>query len=153
MGEDIRQMQEAWRAQADEWRAQQQQWREQSRHHADQWRADQQRMREELRHLESGNEHQQRMIERELNMLNELQPLAHEYHPRISLSDEMVRDGLVSPGAEVEVQLTPDKLKINGEKMPEAIHRKYLGLYEHQQGVELSGNSKVEFTTKSKQRM
>ena len=64
-----------------------------------------------------------------------------------------IQDGLVEPGTEVEVQLTPDKLKINGEKMPESVHQKYLKLYEQQQGVELSGNSRVEFTTKSKQRM
>lgn len=83
-----------------------------------------------------------------------MQPLYYEYRtPRLSLSDQMVRDGLVQPGAEVEVQLTPDKLRINGEKMPESIHQKYLKLYEEQQGIELSGNSKVEFTTKSKQRM
>jgi hypothetical protein len=73
--------------------------------------------------------------------------------PRLSMSDEMVRDGLVEPGDEVEIQLTPDKLKINGEKMPDNIHQKYLRMYEQQQGVELSGNSRVEFTTKSKQRM
>jgi hypothetical protein len=73
--------------------------------------------------------------------------------PRLSLSDEMVRDGLVQPGAEVEIQLTPDKLKINGKKMPDGVHQKYLRMYEQQQGVELSGNSRVEFITKSKQRM
>jgi hypothetical protein len=59
----------------------------------------------------------------------------------------------VEPGDEVEIQLTPDKLKINGEKMPDNIHQKYLRMYEQQQGMELSGNSRVEFTTKSKQRM
>jgi hypothetical protein len=72
---------------------------------------------------------------------------------RLSLTDQMVKDGLVKPGSEVEVQLTPSRLKINGEKMPDAIHQKYLDLYEAQQGIELSGKSKVEFTTKSKQRL
>jgi bla regulator protein BlaR1 len=72
---------------------------------------------------------------------------------RLSLTDQMVKDGLVKPGSEVEVQLTPDRLKINGEKMPDSIHEKYLELYEAQQGIELSGKSKVEFTTKSKQRL
>ncbi len=72
---------------------------------------------------------------------------------RLSLSEQMVKDGLVAPGSEIEVQLTPNRLKINGEKMPDNIHQKYLKLYEAQQGVELSGKSKVEFTTKIKQRL
>ncbi|HXR80915.1 MAG TPA: hypothetical protein VN763_08355, partial [Saprospiraceae bacterium] len=73
--------------------------------------------------------------------------------PRLSLSEEMVQDGLIEPGQEVEVQLTPDKLKVNGHKVSDELHEKYLRMYEHQQGIELSGNSRVEFTTKSKQRM
>ncbi len=142
------------RAHADQWREQQQEWREQSRDHANQWRAEQDKMRQELRHLESGNGEQLRTLERELSMLDQPQPFVYGFkYPSVSLSDQMVRDGLVDPGDEVEVQLTPDKLKINGEKMPDAIHQKYLRLYEQQQGIELSGNSKVEFKTMSKQRM
>jgi len=147
-GEDMRQMQEAWRAQADQWRQQQQRWTEQYRSQADQLRAEQDKMRDELRHQQSGNADRQRQLEREMEMLEYIDLL-----PRLSLSDQMVHDGLVKAGEEVEVQLTPDKMKVNGEKMPEAIHQKYLKLYEQQQGLELSGNSKVEFTTKSKQRM
>jgi bla regulator protein BlaR1 len=143
-----------WRAHADQWRAQQQEWREQSREHANQWRAEQDRMRQELRHLESGKAEDLRALERELSMLEQPQPFVYGFkYPSVSLSDQMVRDGLVAPGDEVEVQLTPDKLKINGEKMPDSIHQKYLRLYEQQQGIELSGNSKVEFKTMSKQRM
>lgn len=143
-----------WRAQAEQWRAQQQEWRDQSRDHANQWRIEQDRMRQELRHPESGNQEDLRALERELSMLDQPQPFVYEFRsPGMSLSDQMVRDGLVEAGDEVEVQLTPGKLKINGEKMPDSIHQKYLRLYEQQQGIELSGNSKVEFTTKSKQRM
>jgi len=145
---------EAGRAQAEQWRAQQQEWREQSRHQANQWRAEQDRMRQELRHLESGNAEDLRALELELNMLDQPQPFVYGFKsPSLSLNDQMVRDGLVKEGDEVEVQLTPGKMKINGEKMPDAIHQKYLRLYEQQQGIELTGNSKVEFTTKSKQRM
>lgn len=143
-----------WQAQADQWREQQQEWREQSREHANQWRAEQDKMRQELRHLESGKGEQLRAIERELSMLDHPQPFVYGFNSQsLSLSDQMIRDGLVEEGEEVEVQLTPGKLKINGEKMPDSIHQKYLRLYEQQQGIELSGNSKVEFTTKSKQRM
>ncbi|HSF88271.1 MAG TPA: hypothetical protein VLA46_02575, partial [Saprospiraceae bacterium] len=147
-------MGEEWRAHAEQWRAQQQEWREHSREHANEWRAEQDRMRQELRHLESGKAEDLRALERELDMLYQPHPYVYGFRtPSLSLSDQMVRDGLVKEGAEVEVQLTPDKLKINGEKMPDSIHQKYLRLYEQQQGIELSGNSKVEFTTKSKQRM
>jgi hypothetical protein len=144
---------EEWRAQADQWREQQQQMREQFRAQAEQQRAEQQYLRDKERNQYRWTEEQGRAIERELSQLDELKDIYVMGRPRLSLSDEMVKDGLVKPGAEVEVQLTPDKLKINGEKMPESIHQKYLELYELQQGVELSGNSRVEFTTKSKQRM
>ncbi|MBK9983178.1 MAG: hypothetical protein IPP15_12325 [Saprospiraceae bacterium] len=73
--------------------------------------------------------------------------------PRMGMTEEMVEEGLVQPGEEADVILTPDKLKINGKKMPENIHQKYLRMYEQQQGVELSGNSRVEFKTKSRRSM
>jgi beta-lactamase regulating signal transducer with metallopeptidase domain len=150
-----------WEAQAEQWREQEKEWREQSRAHANQsreyanqWRFQQDMVREQMRHPNPPNEAQLRALERELGHLEQIQPFIYEFNsPRLSLTDEMIQDGLVEPGNEVEVQLTPDKLKINGEKMPENIHQKYLKMYEQQQGIELSGNSKVEFTTKSKQRM
>ncbi len=150
-----------WEAQANEWRKQEKKWREQSRAYAnqsrayaDEWRSQQDMMREQMRHPNPANEEQLRALELELGHLDHIQPFMYEYNsPRLNLTDEMIHDGLVEPGNEVEVQLTPDKLKINGEKMPENIHQKYLKMYEEQQGVELSGNSRVEFTTKSKQRM
>jgi bla regulator protein blaR1 len=144
---------EAWREHADTWREQQHQWRDNWRTQADQMRAEQEHLRSLERHPYRLSDEQQHAIERELSQLDELKDIYVIGRPRVSLSEEMVNDGLVTPGAEVEVQLTPEKMKINGEKMPEAIHQKYLELYEQQQGVELSGNSKVEFTTKSKQRM
>ncbi|MGB4849407.1 MAG: M56 family metallopeptidase [Saprospiraceae bacterium] len=73
--------------------------------------------------------------------------------PRMNMTDELIGEGLVQPGEEADILLTPDKLKINGKKMPENIHQKYLRMYEEQQGVELSGNSRVEFKTKSRRSM
>lgn len=144
---------EAWREHADTWREQQDQWRDDWRSNGDQMRAEQEHLRSLERNHYRFSDEQQHAIERELSQLDELKDIYVIGKPRLSLSEEMVNDGLVAPGAEVEVQLTPDKMKINGEKMPVAIHQKYLDLYEQQQGVELSGNSRVEFTTKSKQRM
>ena len=150
-----------WEALADDMRMQEKKSREQSREYANQyreyaneWRSHQDMMRDQIRHPNEANEAQLRALELELGHLDQIHPFIHEFDsPRLSLTDEMIQDGLVEPGNEVEVQLTPDKLKINGEKMPENIHQKYLKMYEQQQGIELSGNSKVEFTTKSKQRM
>lgn len=150
-----------WKAWAEQWREQQQQWKEQLRkeqqemrqqwrQNADQWREEQDRAREEIRsqqrspRADEGWDHE-RQRQEELRLLMPA--------PRMSMSDEMVRDGLIQPGQETEVQLTPDKLKINGKKMEADVHEKYLRMYERQQGVELSGNSRVEFTTRSKQRM
>ena len=144
---------EQWRAQAEEWRAHQQEWKEEWRNNADHFRAEQEHLRALERNQYRLSDEQRMGLERELGQLEELKDVYVIGRPRFSLSDEMVKDGLIDPEDEVEVQLTPDKMKINGEKMPEAIHQKYLDLYEQQQGIELSGNSKVEFKTKSKQRM
>ena len=136
-----------WKAYADEWKAQGEKWKLQWEEHA--------KMLENQNHEHlQWNEMRQHEMEEQLRAAE--QEMAHIYSyrtPRLSISDEMVRDGLIESGEEVEVQLTPDRLKINGEKMPDSVHQKYLRMYEAQQGVELSGNSRVEFTTKSKQRM
>lgn len=152
MGDDLLEQQEAFRAQAEEMRKQQQAWREQSREMQDAYRKEQNQLRKEYRGQLSWTEDDRQAMERDLALEGNV-ILRYAPQPRLSLSDQMVSDGLIEPGAEVEVQLTPDKLKINGEKMPESIHQKYLELYEQQQGMELTGNSRVEFTTKSKQRM
>lgn len=151
-GAEWRQQQEAYRDQAEQYRKQQQEWREQSREMQDAYRREQNQIRKEYRGQLSWTPEQQREMDRDLALEGNV-ILRYAPQPRLSLSDQMVSDGLIEPGAEVEVQLTPDKLKINGEKMPETIHQKYLELYEQQQGMELTGNSRVEFTTKSKQRM
>lgn len=150
---EMRKHAEAWRAQSDQWREQQKHWSQQWRSNADQIRAEKELLRSLNRNNYRLSEESQSAIELELSKLNELNEIYITGRPRLDLSEELVKDGLIQPGTEVKVQLTPDKLKINGEKMPAVIHQKYLDLYEHQQGVELSGNSKVEFTTKSKQRM
>jgi hypothetical protein len=79
---------------------------------------------------------------------------AYAYRPaRPNFADALADDGLIEPGEEALIQLTPDKLKINGKKMDAETHQKYLNMYEKQQGVELSGNSRVEFRTKTRRSM
>ena len=110
-------------------------------------------LRFEIRNHQGDIERNQRIIE-EMYDLEHSAPAYFELRSqRLNMSEEMVKDGLVEPGEEIEIQLTPDRLKINGKKMPDEVHQKYLDMYEKKQGVELSGKSKVEFTTKSKQRL
>lgn len=145
--ENAKHYRDQWREQIDQWRDQQEEWREQS----DYRRLELDEMREQLQHRGYADE-MRRALEAERDAHDQMKRY-EGMAPRLSLSDQMVRDGLIDSGDEVEVQLTPDRLKINGQKMPDNIHQKYLRMYEQQQGIELSGNSKVEFTTKSRQRM
>ena len=73
--------------------------------------------------------------------------------PGLNMADAMIQDGLIDRGEEADILLTPDKLKINGKRMDDETHQKYLRMYEAQQGIELSGNSRVEFKTKSRRSM
>jgi bla regulator protein BlaR1 len=142
---------EDWQAQGEQWRAAQEEWRANQQ----QWHTDQRRLERELG--EHGRLYQLGEMENlerlEIELAEPGQPGQLRMLHRLSMSDQMVADGLIEPGETAEVQLTPDKLKINGKKMDSDMHQKYLRMYERQQGVELSGNSRVEFTTKSKQRM
>jgi beta-lactamase regulating signal transducer with metallopeptidase domain len=156
-----KQWKEEWKANEGQWKAQMEEWKA----HEGEWRANQDQYKHELRlyELNQGQLNELKNMEElklDLNMdglkldREHLESLGHlRTHNRLSMSDQMVADGLIRPGEDAEVQLTPDKLKINGKKMDSEMHQKYLRMYERQQGVELSGNSRVEFTTKSKQRM
>ena len=158
------QWEKEWKAQADQWKEQSKQWKEQSKQYNEQyndqwrdeqknWQEEQERYKDEIGRMKEFN-YDYRLLAPDEDLARELEHQLYRMpSPRLSLSDEMVEDGLIKPGEEVQVQLTPDKLKINGHKMSDELHEKYLRIYEHQQGVELSGNSRVEFTTKSKQHM
>jgi hypothetical protein len=158
------QWEKEWKAQGEQWKEQSRQWKEQSKQYKelynDQWRTEQknwqeeqERYKDEMGHMKEFN-YDYHLLAPDEDLARELEHQLYRMpSPRVSLSDEMVEDGLIQPGEEVDVQLTPDKLKINGHKMSDELHEKYLRMYERQQGLELSGNSRVEFTTKSKQRM
>ncbi|MEO5905993.1 MAG: hypothetical protein ABIQ11_04670, partial [Saprospiraceae bacterium] len=169
---------EEWQEYAEELKEQGKVWQE----HAKEWKKsrkengqqfefelsdEQERLNEELDRL---NEHQFRLSEdlrdnhRELQLQHEgmmdalraeeLQAEIYAVRPsRMSMSDALVEDGLIEAGEEAEIQLTPIKLRINGKKMDAGIHQKYLRMYESQQGVKLSGNSRIEFKTKSRRSM
>ncbi len=165
-----KQQQQAWKEQEKElkkhWEENAQQWKNNWGEQQQQMKAEQERMRSEGdRMREQGDKIRQesqeymnsddynRALEGALNRELETPRAFSFMAPRMGMTDEMIEEGLVQPGEEAEVILTPDKLKINGKKMPENIHRKYLRMYEEQQGVELSGKSRVEFRTKSRRSM
>jgi len=164
MQQNAAQWEKEWKTQSDQWKEQSKQWKEQSKQwkeqYGEQWKDEQKRWQEEQERYKDEMGRRKEFND-DYQMLAPSEDLARELEhqlyvipsPRLSLSDEMVEDGLIQPGEEAQVQLTPDKLKINGHKMSDELHEKYLRMYEHQQGVELSGNSRVEFTTKSKQHM
>ena len=117
---------------------------------------------EELEHYRMAPEHMERLredlrdIEGLHGQLDEELARGHVYalrSPRMNMQDAMIEEGLIEPGEEALIQLTPDKLKINGKKMDDDTHRRYLEMYEAQQGVELTGNSRVEFRVKTRRSM
>jgi hypothetical protein len=155
--EDWKQYKEEWKQNGDQWKQNWQehaeQWKENMHQYEEQMREQQERMREEeLDQYRSGD--YEREIEDALRAEEIGRGRAYGFwSPRVNMADEMVSDGLIGSEEEVEVVLTPDKLKIDGKKMPDDVHEKYLRMYEEQQGVELSGSSRIEFKTKSRRSM
>ena|SRR5687768_6315230 len=177
MSEDWKQN---WEQNSEQWK---QNWEEQAEEWKEQWRSHQDEMREhhheiyglqeqlreegghfrklecdELLRLNEGqmqlNDQQLMELEKSLEALGEGKKRVYGLRaPRMNMTDAMVEDGLIDRGEEALIQLTPEKLKINGKKMDDETHEKYLRMYEAQQGIELTGNSRVEFRTKSRRSM
>jgi hypothetical protein len=55
----------------------------------------------------------------------------------------LLRDELIEPNAKYKFELSDRSLKVNGEKMPEALRKKYLRLYEQASGIAWESGSKV----------
>jgi hypothetical protein len=146
---------EQWKEQAQEWKENEKHWRDNERqwkYAEKEWQRHEGLYRMKPMEMEELREHLQGLN----GKLDEELAHGHMYGlmaPRVSMQHALVEDGLIEPGEEAEIQLTPDKMKINGKKVDDETHRKYLEMYERQQGVELSGNSRVEFKTKSRRSM
>lgn len=54
-------------------------------------------------------------------------------------------DGMLIPGELNNIELTGKYLKINGQKQPDNIYRKYRSIFEEESGMELKNNSKLFF--------
>ena len=55
----------------------------------------------------------------------------------------LLRDELIEPKAKYKFELSDRSLKVNGDKMPEALRKKYIRLYEQASGIAWESGSKV----------
>ena len=55
----------------------------------------------------------------------------------------LIRDELIKSGSRYTFELTDKYLKIDGNKMPEALFEKYRKIYEESTGIKLEGESKI----------
>ncbi len=62
------------------------------------------------------------------------------------ITSAMDREGLIEADGDYNIILEEDKLRINGKRMPDNVHEKYLDLFERTQGYRLSGKSKIEIS-------
>ena len=171
--EELRMNEKEWKKHGEEWQKMAEEWKQNWQEHSQEWQEEMKAHHEEMEQLQKELEKEgykmrdEAIIERHL--LDE--DVRHEIKealraeglgrgrayalraPRLNMADAMIEEGLIEPGEEAEIVLTPDKLKINGKKMGNETHEKYLRMYEAQQGLELSGNSRVEFKTKSRRSM
>jgi len=177
--EEWKKNEEEWKKNAEEWKKHEKEWKKMSEEWQQHWQENAQEWKKEWReHHGESDEHQQYQREYELRhhegaghdqmrfnemRLEELEALGAEgmgkariyaiRGPGMRMTDALVEEGLIATGEEAVIVLTPETLKINGKKMDDETHEKYLEMYEAQQGVELSGNSRVEFTTKTRRSM
>lgn len=144
---------EFWKEHAEQWKQHQGEWKDQHR----EMYKDAERMREEA--LKQYRTYDLRDLQNEQQLLEslraqELQGKVYSLRgPWMGINESLLEDGLIKPGQQAEILLTPDKMKIDGKKVDDSTHQKYLKLYEAQQGFELSGNSRVEFKTKNRRSM
>lgn len=78
----------------------------------------------------------QRMEEAELRAAG-----MNEFETKIQT--ELEKDNLMKSGGKYRVEISPNELIINGNKQSDAMHKKYLGIYEGSTGRTLSGKGKV----------
>ena len=162
-----------WEKHGEEWQKMAEEWKKNWENNSQEWQNNWRMQEDELRHLQRELEenahrlHGEGMKERFHMKEGQIYGLQDEHLaeelargrvyglriPHMNMTDAMIEEGLIEPGEEAEIQLTPDKLKINGKKMDSETHKKYLRMYESQQGIELSGNSRVEFKTKTRRSM
>jgi len=59
------------------------------------------------------------------------------------IARSMLRDGIIVHDTKSKIEITDKHLKVNGEKQPSNLWRKYKDIYEKNTGIELQKNSKI----------
>lgn len=60
-----------------------------------------------------------------------------------NFQSEMLADGLIKDAKKYKIEITKEKLIVDGQKQSTAIHKKYLELYKSSTGNELEGSSRI----------
>ncbi len=58
----------------------------------------------------------------------------------------MAKEGLIDPSGSYHILLTESRLRIDGKRMPDNVHQKYLGLYEKIYGAPVTGKTRIELS-------
>lgn len=66
------------------------------------------------------------------------------------IARHLVKDRLIDSQEENKIELTGKHMKINGDKQPKNIWKKYKEIYEEKTGIELTKKSKLEFEIQAK---
>ncbi|HLF63594.1 MAG TPA: M56 family metallopeptidase [Saprospiraceae bacterium] len=161
-----------WKAYEDQWKQYGAQW---EKEHAGEWKEYGEQMQDYARQLAEaerqsvlGDRHLQdelrqqrreqmegaRMMELEHARILQLDEEGNLFapHPRHSrepfgpITSAMERDGLIDTNGEYSIILEEDRLRINGKRMSDDVHEKYLDLFERTQGYRISGKSKIEIS-------
>jgi hypothetical protein len=75
--------------------------------------------------------------------------VARQREPFGRITSAMERDGLIDRDGEYNIVLEEDKLKVNGKRMPDEVHQKYLEIFEKSQGYKVEGKTKIEIAGKT----
>jgi len=74
---------------------------------------------------------------------------AREREPFGQITSAMDRDGMIDKDGDYTIVLEEGKLKVNGKRMPDEVHQKYLEIFERSQGYSVSGKTKIEISSKN----
>jgi hypothetical protein len=75
--------------------------------------------------------------------------IARQREPFGRITSAMEQDGLIDRNGEYNIVLEEDKLKVNGKRMPDEVHQKYLEIFERSQGYKVTGKTKIEIAGKT----
>jgi hypothetical protein len=88
----------------------------------------------------------ERALVLEGNRLGYLHPSRRALDPLDPIKESLENDGLIDADDNYSVILEADKLRINGKRMPDEVHQRYLELFQRTQGYAITGKSRFEIS-------